>query len=182
MLVYDLQSDGLGGYTPVLVQVIRPDLSTAEKISDIEEKIGKYTPNYVVDTDNNKIVILGYPEASWYTGYGKGMPIAIMDLPNLADGSEIVFDTDDVTDYYKVKMDFAIQQPFYLGGKVYAQGGFAGATAKRGIQVIDLNVKKRVTCLITTLHQGEPQFIGMWNEKCMWYDAGVSGDIYEVIF
>lgn len=182
VLVYDLQSDGLGGYTPVLVQVIRPDLSTAEKISAVEDKIGKYTPNYVVDTDNDKIVILGYPEASWYTGYGNGMPIAIMDLPNLADGSDIVFDADDISDYYKVKMSFAIQQPFYLSGKVYAQGGFAGATANRGIQVIDLNIKKRVTCLITTPHQGEPQFVGMWNEKCVWYDAGVSGDIYEVIF
>ena len=180
-LVYDLQRQPDDSYVPVLVQVIKPDLSTAEKIASIEDKIGKYTPNYVVDADNGRLVILGYPEASWFTGLDKGMPVAVMDLPPVSQ-EVVTYDADDIFDNYVVSMPFAIQQSIYNCGRIYQQGGLEGNSA-RGINVIDLVQKKSVSQVITTTaHAGEPQFIGLHDGKLLWYDAGTSGDIYEVVF
>lgn len=180
VLVYDLQKQPDDSYVPVLVQVVRPDLSTEEKIDEIEEKIGKYTPNYVVDVENSKLVILGYPAAGWFIGHEGGMPVAIMDLPSKT-SSEVVFDASDIEDNYRILMSFAIQQPLLYNGKVYIQGGTSYSA--RGIQVLDLSRRERVSLVVTTAaHAGEPQFIGLYEGKCLWYDAGTSGDIYEVVF
>lgn len=180
VLVYDLQKQLDDSYVPVLVQVIRPDLSTEAKIDEIEAKIGKYTPNYVVDVENSKLVILGYPAADWFIGYEGGMPVAIMDLPPKS-SSEVVFGASDIEDSYRILMSFAIQQPLLHNGKVYIQGGTSYSS--RGIQVLDLSRHERVSLVVTTnAHAGEPQFIGLYDGKCLWYDAGTSGDIYEVVF
>jgi meiotically up-regulated gene 157 (Mug157) protein len=178
--VYDLQKQADNSYIPVLVQVIRPDLSTAEKISEIEAKIGRYTPNYVVDTDEGCIYILGYEGAGWFPA--TYMPVAKIPLPSLST-TEYVFDADDVIDNYGAEPTvFAIQQPFYKDGKIYIQGGSAG-NYNRGIKVLDLARKKIVTIANTRyVHAGEPQFIGLYKGKLLWYDAGDSGDLYEIEF
>ena len=183
VLVYDLQTEDDGEtFTPVLVQAIIPDLTTIDPETGkplIENFIGKYTPNYIVDTDKNQLVILGYPNESWYNLTGQ-QPVAIIDVPSINEGTEIVFDSTDIIDSYKFPVSTGIQQSFYKDGMIYSLGGTA---AHGSLRVIDLSKKAVVTTIeLDQWTSGEPQFAGYWNHKFLYYNAGTTGEVFEMIF
>lgn len=174
-LVYDLQGDDTNGYTPVLVQAIIPDLQDA----DLMSKIGKYTPNYIVDTDNNKLIVLGYPNATWFDVTG-GTPVTVFNLPTIDDGSEVKLTNADCLDSYRINPGHTIQMNVYQDGKIYCQCGVGGSSNK--IRVLDLALRKIVSEIDLSYRNGEPQGIMIWNNRLLWYDAGTSGEIDEFIF
>lgn len=174
VLVYDLERAGNNLYIPKLVQVIIPELSDDELMN----KIGRYTPNYVVDTDKNQFIIIGYPNNSWYDLSGP-QPIAILPIPSIKDGEVFVFNNTDIIDSFTLPETIGPQQSFYYKGKVYSSGGDAGQASLR---VIDLEKKSVVFFRdLTDITKGEPQFLGLWHEKILYYEYGISGQLYEII-
>lgn len=173
VLVYDLEKTGDDEYYPRLLQAIIPDLTD----STLMKKIGAYTPNYIVDTDNNQFVIIGYPNNSWYDLSG-AQPIAIMPIPDIKVGKEYVFSDKDIIDSYTLPKTIGPQQSFYYKGMVFSSGGDTGQAS---IRVIDLKKKEVVYYMdMTSITSGEPQFLGIWGEKMVYYEYGSSGQMYEI--
>lgn len=112
VLVYNLEKIGENKYDPKLVQAIIPNLSDY----DLIRKIGNYTPNYVVDTDNDQFIIIGYPNNSWYKLTGQ-QPIAVLPIPNVTLSQEYVFTDKDIVDSFSLPITIAPQQSFYYDGK-----------------------------------------------------------------
>lgn len=175
VLVYDLQKSSGGGYIPVLVQVIIPDLYD----SKLMERLGRYTPNYIYDTENDQFVVLGYPQSSWYRLNGP-QPITIIGVPSISDGSIVTLHDEDVIDSYALPISLGIQQSCVFGSKVYSSGGFA----KKGtIRIIDLESKSSLKIFdLSRISTGEPQFFGVWNNRLLYYEAGTQGIMYEFHF
>ena len=183
VLVYDLQTEDDGEtFTPVLVQAIIPDLSTIDPQTNkpvMEKYIGKYTPNYVYDTDKDQLVVLSYPNESWFNLNG-GQPIAIFDAPLISDGEEVVLTESDVVDSYKLPVSLIIQQSFYKNGRIYISGGMANSGS---IRVLDLLSRNVITFIdLTQWSNVEPQFIGLWEDRLLYYTAGTTGNIYEILY
>lgn len=183
VLVYDLQTEDDGEtFTPVLVQAIIPDLTTIDSQTGkpvMENYIGKYTPNYIYDTDKDQLVVIGYPNDSWYNLSGE-QPVAIFNVPLISDGDEIVLTESDVIDSYKLPVSNGLQQSFYRNGRIYISGGVAN---NGNIRVLDLSLKRVITYVdLTQWNNGEPQFLGYWNRKMLYYTAGTSGIIYDIVF
>lgn len=178
VLVYNLERsvvDGVITYNPVLVQAIVPDLTDI----DLMKKIGKYTPNYIVDTDNNQMVVIGYPNESWYNLSGP-QPIAIFSLPSFSRGKEIVLTSSEVVDSFFLPESEGIQQSFYKDGKLYVSGGF---WAHGTIRIIDLAKRDVITKVeLDQFTNKEPQFFGNWRNRFLYYEAGTEGQIYEFVF
>ena len=171
VLVYNLKRISEDCFVPELVQAIIPDL----KDTVLMNKIGEYTPNYVVDNENNQFVILGYPNDSWYdvSGY---QPVVVIDIPPLSKGEEIVFTSNDVIKDYASFDAVVTQQSFCYDGKLFTACGFEGQAA---IRVVDL-VSRRTECTIdlTRITFGEPQFIGLWRGGFYYYEYNASGQLY----
>ena len=175
VLVYDLKEDDNGGYYPVLVQVIMPDLKDIE----LMEKLGKYTPNYVVDTLRNQLVVIGYPHDSWFDLRGP-QPIAVFNIPSLNAGSVVVLTNNDVLDSYSLPFSLGIQQSFIQGEKLFSTGGGANHGSLR---IIDLgNKTTEMLFMLTNFTSGEPQFFGLWRDHYLYYEAGTKGLIFEFTF
>lgn len=175
VLVYDLKRNQYGGYNPVLVQVIIPDLEDKELIG----KLGAYTPNYVVDLITNQIVVIGYPHDSWFDLRGP-QPIVTFNIPSLNAGNVVVLSNDDVVDSYDLPFSLGLQQSFIHGRKIFSTGGWA----KHGtLRIINLDNKttERVFQL-TDFTFGEPQFFGVWKGHFLYYEAGTKGSILEFVF
>ena len=173
VLVYNLKKLDDKHYNPELVQVIVPDTTN----SNLMSKLGNYTPNYIVDNVSRQIIIIGYPNKSWYDLSGV-QPIAIIDLPLLSDGPEILFTDNDIVDYFSVTDPVVIQQSFCHNKKVFISCGFR---EQASIRIIDLNAKSLMCSISMTGHtDGEPQFIGLWKDKILYYEYDSSGVLYEL--
>ena len=174
VLVYNLEKIGENKYDPKLVQAIIPDLSDY----DLIRKIGNYTPNYVVDTDNDQFIIIGYPNNSWYELTGQ-QPIAVLPIPNVTLSQEYVLTDKDIVDSFSLPITIAPQQSFYYDGKVYPSGGDKGQASLR---VIDMESKDVVYYRdMTEITKGEPQFLGLWNNKMLYCEYDSTGLVYEII-
>ena len=175
VLVYNLKKVQNGHYTPVLVQVIMPDLEDKELMM----KIGKYTPNYVVDTAKNQLLVMGYPQNSWFDLRGP-QPFAIFDIPTLSEGSIIQLTYSDIVDSFQLDESISIQQSLILGRKVFSTGGWM----KKGtLRIIDLDSKKQERLYnLFDFTFGEPQFWGIWKNRFLYYEAGTKGIMYEFHF
>lgn len=174
VLVYNLRRISENNYIPELVQAIIPDLDDSQLMS----KMGNYTPNYIVDTDKHQLVVIGYPNSSWYDLSGP-QPIAVFRLPDLADGKEIVLTNNDIVDSYTLPISLIPQQSFYHEGKIFMVCGFSKQAALRVINLSDKSVEYFYD--MTRITSGEPQFLGLWNEKLLYYEYNASGIVYEVI-
>lgn len=175
VLVYNLKKGITGYYTPDLVQAIIPDLSDTE----ITKKIGQYTPNYIVDTLKNQILVMGYPQPSWFDLRGP-QPMAILRIPSLSEGGVIQFSNSDFVDSFQLDNSISIQQSFIMGKKVFSTGGWL----KRGtLRIIDLEAKKQERLYnLYDFTNGEPQFFGFWRNRYLYYEAGTKGIMYEFHF
>ena len=178
VLVYNLEKsiiDGVETYNPALVQVIIPDLTDII----IMRKIGKYTPNYIVNTDNNQLVVIGYPNESWFNYVGP-QPIAFFNIPSISEGEEIVLTGSDIINSFLLPTSEGIGQSFCKDGMLYVSGGFW----KHGtIRIIDLSKKEVVKKVeLDQFTSGEPQFFGMWRNRFLYYEAGTDGQMYEFVF
>lgn len=179
VLVYDIQFDSDNNtYTPVLVQAIIPDLNDAELMA----VFGNYTPNYIVDTDKNELYVLNYPNASWFNLDGDTY-VCRFKLPKISDGQQIVLTYADLIEHYTIPLCFGLQMTFYFAGKLYISGGFAGINTTKVIRVWDLIKKVETTRInLKGVLSEEPQFIGLYNNRFLWYGAGTSGLIREFLF
>lgn len=175
VLVYNLRRISENYYIPELVQAIIPDLNDNLLMS----KIGNYTPNYIVDTDNNQLVVIGYPNNSWYDLSGP-QPIVVFRLPSIIDGHEIVLTKKDVLESFTLPVSLIPQQSFYYGEKIFTVCGFPNQAALRVINLSNKSVE--FFCDMTSVTSGEPQFLGLWNEKLLYYEYNTSGIVYELIF
>ena len=183
VLVYDIQKVSDTEYTPVLVQAIIPDLSNQV----FRDKISKWTTNYVVDTDNDKLYLVGYPRMwDWDDIYNsvKGYyPISKFALPKVSDGEEIVLTNSMLEDNYQIYRETAIQMMLYYRGKIYIQGGFDGVNAPKYLDAVDLCNHSIVSQInLSSVRTSEPQGLFIYNNRLLWYDAGTSGKIDEFIF
>lgn len=179
VMVYDLQYDSVNlKYVPVLVQVIMPDTEDA----DLMDVWGKYTPNYIVDTDNGFLYVLNYPQSSWYNLTGNTY-VCKFALPKLQDGGVITLTSADLIEHYEIPNCYGLQMTFYYGGKLFISGGFNGINANKSIRVWDLTKKCQTTFIdLTGILAEEPQFIGLYKNRFLWYGNGTSGLISEFIF
>lgn len=173
VLVYNLKQTSNNTYEPELVQAVIPDLND----SSLMKKIGNYTPNYIVDPEHNQFVIIGYPNNSWYDLSGE-QPVVLIEIPQLSDGSEVVFTKDAVIDSYTLDMAIGPQQSFYYGGKIFSSGGDRGQASLRVIDLASKSVEYYKDMSVIT--NGEPQFLGLWGSKVLYYEYDTSGQIYEL--
>ena len=178
-MVYDLQYDSVNKvYTPVLVQVIIPD-TTDTKLMSVW---GKYTPNYIVDYDHEAIYVLNYPKETWYDLTGNTY-LCKFALPKISDGAVITLTYNDLLEHYELPNCYGLQMSFYYGGKLYISGGFDGLYNTKVIRVWDLTSKCDTTKIdLSRVLTEEPQFIGLYGNRFLWYSAGTSGLISEFIF
>ena len=178
VLVYDITKDKKGFYHPNLVQVIMPDLED-EALMD---KLGKYTPNYIVDTIKQQLIVIGYPDSSWFKLDGP-QPIAVLDLPTCTkkEGEQVVkFRNENVLDNYRLDRSLGIQQSFIKNNTLYTSCGMHGNGA---IRIVDLQSKQvKKVYRLSTIMEGEPQFFGVWRGRYLFYEAGTGGQFYEFKF
>lgn len=175
VLVYNLKKvNGEKKYEPQMVQAIIPDVTDSVLLS----KLGKYTPNYIIDTDKKQFVVIGYPNDSWHDLSGP-QPIAIFNIPSLSEGVEIILNHKDIEDSYTLPVSVGPQQSFCYKNKIFSSGGAKGQAS---IRVIDLQ-NKDVEFFedLTFLTKGEPQFLGLWEGKMLYYEYDLSGQVYEII-
>lgn len=173
VLVYNLRKVGYNDYVPDLVQAIIPDIADTTLMA----KLGKYTPNYIINNDNAQFIVIGYPNNSWYDLTGD-QPITIFNIPTLDSGSEVILTSNDIIDAFTLSKAVGPQQSFYYKGKVYSSGGDRGHASFR---VINLRKKKEEYFKdMTSLTNGEPQFIGLWNSKVLYYEYDTTGLVYEI--
>lgn len=173
VLVYNLKKIGEQRYEPELVQAIIPDLNDLILMN----KLGKYTPNYIVDTDRNQLIVIGYPQSSWYDLTGS-QPIVVFNVPDITDGTEIVLTNDKVVDSYSLSVTIAPQQSFYYEGRIFSAGGDRGQASLRVINLAEKIVE--YYCDMTMLTKGEPQFLGLWRGKVLYYEYDSLGLVYEL--
>lgn len=174
VLVYNLAYKN-GEYSPVLVQAIIPDLSDTKLL----KAIGQYTPNYIVDTLNDQILVMGYPNQSWFDLRGP-QPLALFNIPSLNDGEVILLSYSDLIEVFQLDRSFGIQQSVIFNRKVYSTGGVKN---KGTLRVIDLEKKRQERLYnLSVFSGGEPQFIGVWRNRFLYYEAGTSGVLYEFLF
>lgn len=175
ILVYDIRlKDGV--YSAVLVQVIKPNLNNEELLN----YIGRYTPNYVVNPDDNTIVIIGYPNESWYDLSGE-QPISTIYIPDPYT-DVFTYDVDSIIDSFKLNKPAALQQSFIQGWKLYSA---CGTFEKPALRVVDLRRKEIMTevDLLQIFGKMESQFLGIYNEsRMLYYTAGNDGYIYEFVW
>lgn len=175
VLVYNLEKQNNGAYSPVMVQAIIPDLEDEL----LMEKLGAFTPNYIVDNDKNQLVVMGYPQASWYVLDGP-QPITIFNIPSLNQGNVVKLSNRDVIDSFILDVSCGIQQSCIKGPILYSSGGF---TERGTIRIINLITKKSEKIFnLAPLTSGEPQFLGIWRNNYLYYEAGTSGIVYEILF
>lgn len=178
VLVYDITKDKKGGYNPTLVQVIMPDLEDEVLMN----KLGKYTPNYIVDTVKQQLVIMGYPDSSWFKLNGP-QPMAVLEIPpcKKKDCKQIVkFRNEDILEDFHLDRSLGIQQSVIVNNTLYTSCGMHGNGA---IRVIDLkNKKEKKLYRLSTIMEGEPQFFGVWRGRYLYYEAGPGGQFYEYKF
>lgn len=179
VMVYDLQYDSANSkYVPVLVQVIMPDTNDAE----LMDVWGKYTPNYIVDVDNDALYVLNYPKATWFDLAGNTF-LCKFDLPDPTDTKVVVLTSADLKVHYEIPNCYGLQMTFYYGGKLYISGGFGGINNLKVVRVWDLVSKCETTKIdLSRILSEEPQFIGLYGNRFLWYSAGTSGLISEFIF
>lgn len=177
VMVYDLQYDSVNSkYVPVLVQVILPDTEDTE----LMDVWGFFTPNYVVDTDNDFLYVLNYPHNSWHELNGNTF-VCKFALPKLSDGNVITLTSADLIEHYEIPYCFGLQQILYFAGKLYISGG--ASVSERILRVWDLTKKCETTRInYASLRSEEPQFIGIYQNRFLYYTAGTSGLISEFIF
>ena len=173
VLVYNLKKLTDNSYEPELVQAIIPNLNDSTLMS----KMGNYTPNYIIDTDKGQLVVIGYPNKSWYDLSGP-QPITIFDLPDITEGQEIVLTSESVVDYYTLPVTIALQQSFYCDGKIFSSGGNRGYASIRVINLSQKGVEYYYD--MTSLTSGEPQFLGLWEGRVLYYEYDQYGIVYEL--
>ncbi len=174
VLVYNLMKLSENHYEPQMVQAIMPDVTDSLLMS----KLGEYTLNYIVNTDKNQLVVIGYPNDSWYDLSG-AQPIVIFNIPSLSEGVEIVLNHNDIEESYTLPIPVGPQQSFYYKNKIYSAGGDRGQAS---IRVIDLQSQSVVFFAdLTGKTKGEPQFLGLWEGKMLYYEYDLSGQVYEII-
>lgn len=172
VLVYNLRKLGEGKYEPEMVQAIIPDLEDDE----LMQKLGNYTPNYVVDNDKHQFVIIGYPNDSWFRLSGS-QPVAIVDMPPIGQ-KEVVLRNSDIVDSYSLPVSLAPQQSFCYNGKVYSS---CGIPKQASLRIINLEGKSvEYYRDMTDITKGEPQFLGLWKGKLLYYEFDKSGLMYEM--
>ena len=175
VFVYDLRKKGeVGMYDPVLVQVIIPDLEDKKLMS----VLGNYTPNYIYDDENNQFVVLGYPFSSWFD-WQAPQPVAIMRVPDISEGGIVTLTSNDILDYYTYPECLSVQQSLVHNGFIFSLGGLAKGGILRVISVREKCVLKVFS--LTDSTWGEPQFLGFWRNRLLYYEAGESGILYEII-
>lgn len=73
----------------------------------------------------------------------------------------------------------ATQQSFYYDGRIFSTGGDAGQASLR---VIDIDGQKEEYYMdMSVITKGEPQFLGLWKDKVLYYEYGYDGIVYEIV-
>lgn len=172
VLVYNLEQVDDGTYIPQLVQAIIPN----QDDSRLMNKIGNYTPNYIVNPYQKQLIIIGYPNNSWYDLTGR-QPVTIINLPDIYN-NEVVFSDTDVLESFTLFPSFGPQQSICVNNHIVSVGGDMGQASFR---IIDLASKEIVYYKdMTDITYGEPQFIGLWNGSLLYYEYGDIGDLYTI--
>ena len=178
VMVYDLQFDSnTNEYTPILVQFIQPNVNDEM----LMEVWGKYTPNYIIDYDNDWMFVMNYPQPTWDDFAGKQY-VTKFRLPKLSDGELITLSSSDLVDSFTLPSCRGIQSSLYHRGKIYLQEGIGGNGGVY-LRVLDIASKAIVTDIdLHTAIPEEPQGLFVWNNMLLWYTAGTSGKIFSLEF
>lgn len=174
VLVYSISSS----YTSTFLQAILPDKTD----TDLMNKIGAGTPNYIIDRDNGFLWVVGYKNATWVS-YDNIQTFTKFQLPLLSAGSEVILTNADVLDSFELPMYpyTAMQEGVFKNGRLYIQMGVNGTI--QGMRVVNVDTQEIETSLQTTqIFSTEPQGLAFWDDEMVWYESGTSGILYKFNF
>lgn len=160
-------------YKAELVQVIKPSIEDEVLFN----MMGSSIHNYVVDTDNDLLYVLGYRDNSWFNS-NNDILVTIFKLPKLSEGKELVLTHDMILDNYTIPMSYCMQSAFYDNGFIYIMNG--DEINFKWIRSLNLKSKKIESKLDFSDIAGEPQFCGYWKGKFLLYFAGDWGNLFEI--
>ena len=151
--VYDIASD----YTATLKQVILPTNVSASLI-------GSWNIDWVVDTDNNRLISIGYVDALSELSPSNGMQVCIFKLPALTESVVNLTDAD-VLDSFHIDEFYVRQDCCYNNGNIYMMCGASNTLDYTKIAVINLAGRNVASVIDLKWLSQEPEGIDVYDNS-----------------
>lgn len=191
--VYTFNSE----YTPSLVQVIVPNIKyppveqteptepTDENPTGIPaDVIGKGNIDWIVDTDNNRLISIGYTDASANSRFtaANGMMVCIFELPALTD-STVTLTKDDVIDSFKIDEFYVRQDCCYCNGNIFMLCGGSPGEPQSYRKIAVINPASRCVASVIDIKwiEYEPEGIDLYDNSLM-IRCMNSSEMYRLYF
>ena len=151
--VYDIASD----YTATLQQVILPTNVSASLI-------GGGNIDWIVDTDNNRLISIGYIDTVSTLTPANGMQVCIFELPALTESVVNLTDAD-VLDSFHIDEFYVRQDCCYNNGNIYMMCGASNTLDYTKIAVINLAGRNVASVIDLKWLPQEPEGIDVYGNS-----------------
>lgn len=137
--VYDIASN----YAATLQQTILPTNVSASLI-------GGGTIDWVVDTDNNRLLSIGYVDTTSYDTPNNGMRVCVFKLPTLSESTVTLADTDVMDSFYIDEL-YVRQDCCYNNGNIYMLCGAGTNPTSEWNKIAVINIASRSVASVIDL-------------------------------